>query len=432
MGPGSAVEAEGNQRSVGKDSPPVGRTKQSPVVLQPAGSGEPPNSSANLDLQAQRRGASSAPAPHGLDWWIGVTGGVATIVATLYVLLFGSRSVPDLVMATAKTLSVRLFPWRVVRARSHDASGQILLKVSYRLTCLDCNREGTRLAIGGFKGEVLLYDIAKRTFIQLATHGGIVRQVRFSPDGANVLSTGDDGLVLLTSVSAKEFRALGRHEGHAYDADFSPSGDSVTSVGADGAIAIWKIWTAALQPMGSSPSPPARPAKTIRRTDNVLFGIDCHPQQNTFAVCGAKGFLEIVAANRSPQTFVVPAKTLFSVAFSPGAKRLAVGGEDGVLRIFDVTTGGSQDLLGHGGPIRVVRFHFDGSHIVTGSKDRTVRIWNIDTGAHRLIHGHHDYVYGVAIHPQGSRCYAVGGDGTLRQWTLEPSLAAAAVAQQPS
>jgi WD40 repeat protein len=67
-----------------------------------------------------------------------------------------------------------------------------------------------------------------------------------------------------------------------------------------------------------------------------------------------------------------------SVAFRKDGKRLASGGRDGEVKLWDFPSG--QELhafKGHSGAITGVVFHPDGKQLATSSYDHTVRLWDV-------------------------------------------------------
>ncbi len=106
------------------------------------------------------------------------------------------------------------------------------------------------------------------------------------------------------------------------------------------------------------------------------------------------------------------------MAFSPKGDILATGGDDKLIKYWNVADGKElRKSQGHGDAVYSVAFHPDGSKLASGSVDKTIRIWNVADGKelHKLD-GHPDDIYAVAYSRDGRRLASVGNAGHLFVW----------------
>ncbi|KAG0051841.1 WD repeat-containing protein 90, partial [Linnemannia elongata] len=110
-----------------------------------------------------------------------------------------------------------------------------------------------------------------------------------------------------------------------------------------------------------------------------------------------------------------------SVAFSPNSQRIVSGADDGVVRLWDCTSG--KELLvikGHIDTIRSVAYSPCGNRIASASADKTVRLWDSETGECVFVfEGHTDWVMSVRFSPDEWQLASGSDDGTIRFWDSE-------------
>jgi dipeptidyl aminopeptidase/acylaminoacyl peptidase len=113
-----------------------------------------------------------------------------------------------------------------------------------------------------------------------------------------------------------------------------------------------------------------------------------------------------------------------SVAFDPHGERLASGGRDGALRLWNPTTGIELAALSaNTESVTAVSFSPSGTQLASGGADGLVELWDTTDG--RLLQtfvGHIDEITCLAFSPDGrylaSASGNVAGDGVVKLWLL--------------
>jgi WD40 repeat protein len=109
-----------------------------------------------------------------------------------------------------------------------------------------------------------------------------------------------------------------------------------------------------------------------------------------------------------------------SIVFSPDAQRLASGGDDNTVRLWNVRTGQLEHTFeGHSRAISALAFSPDGQILASGSFDQSVKLWDVLSGKLKLALGEHPsgQVKGVSFSPDGKFLASAGADG-VRLWDL--------------
>ena len=202
---------------------------------------------------------------------------------------------------------------------------------------------------------------------QLRGHGGPVRALAISPDGATAISGSFDSTAIRWSLTRNAAEQVLRFHADAVNAVALLGDGRVATAGADGRIAIWT------------------PGNT--RPDAVLEG------------------------HSAP---------IAALAVSPDGATLASASWDQTLRVWPLVGGAPRVLEGHTQNVNGVAFTADGRTLVSVSYDQSVRLWPLTGSSLPSVIALPSPLNAVAIGRDGEiavggadgRLYFLGSDGT--------------------
>lgn len=295
-----------------------------------------------------------------------------------------------------------------------------------KLTSLDATPDGKYLAVGGAEGEVAAFvegerildtvlatpmrvNVALNSRGLLAAGGcGAVETTRYGPMCAR------GGLWIWDLVSGVQ-REMRLEDSAAISATaISHDGALLVAGTDDGLIHTWDLAT------GTERLPPLSGHE--EHVETLAFS----PDDGRLASGGRDRKLIVwdLDTRRPIDELGDSAGTVLAAAFSPDGKLLAWGGGDARVHLWDLETSrqASPPLAGHATSVFDIAFAPSGEVLASASHDQSIVLWNLATlEVSGTLTGHHDAVTGVRFSPEGSVLHSSGRDGRLLHWDLRPT-----------
>jgi WD40 repeat protein/energy-coupling factor transporter ATP-binding protein EcfA2 len=233
----------------------------------------------------------------------------------------------------------------------------------YQYYSIDVSPDGNWLIAAGLspsnesRNHVELYDLnnIKAAPKKITGYSHAVENVTFSPDNSGFYARDNSGKSIKYS-DLKTSREVITAPVKINAIDLSGDGNILAGAGENGSLYLWDV-------------------------------------KNNFAVTEIKDL----------------GQHLTSVGFGPENRRIVVGDNLGLVRIYDnLSKMVIRDLTGHTSSIEQIRFNHAGTFMATASKDKTVRLWNMNQLKLQpiVLSDHRDWVWSVAFTPDDEQLLA--------------------------
>jgi WD40 repeat protein len=165
-------------------------------------------------------------------------------------------------------------------------------------------------------------------------------------------------------------------------------------------------------------------ARRFPAHDGAVHCLSFSPTGSKLASGGADSQVEVfdlTAKDGKPVSLGYHDDFVTSVVFNGSESQLASGSADASIRVWDIKSGSEAYMLtGHLGSVTSVSFNPEGNLILSGSEDKTVRLW--DATVRREILKLKTYgegaVDGAAFTPNEFRIVSGGRNGDVRLWEI--------------
>jgi len=310
----------------------------------------------------------------------------------------------------------RGWEWRYYWQQTRSAELLTLGSADHSVLSLAYAPDGNRLASGSQSGEVLLWDMNRRTVLERHRHTARVDALRFSSEHPWLVTGGMDGTIRLLGVPGFATQRTFPFPDGCRAVGFVPDTNQLLAVG-ESEWARFSLDTGKLLQRGE--------AKTFARAA-------ISPDGKWLACPQASGEVWLLNTQTGARTHRFSGHTGFvlSVAFSHDNRWLASGGFDGLAQVYELRTGKVvAQLASHHGVVSALGFSVDGGTLATASYDGTVKLWQTSTWEERAtLRGHLHPVWALALSPDGDHVATGDKLGIIKVWSTRtppnPSLPA--------
>ena len=329
-----------------------------------------------------------------------------------------SGDTPDWSARLPSLRMVRLWPRRLPIKRFGSGTRKRMSAKPFSRPSRECRerspfRRTARLwPAAGKTGVVTLWDAATgKVSATLDGQGAAVWCLVFSPQGGTLATAGTDGKVLLWDIPTGEVRtALEGQDSLVTALTFLADGTALVSGAVDGSIHRWDAVSPALAEL-SGPGDETR---------LVLFS----PDGGQLVAAGVGSHVVVYDLESGTQKYRLrQSSNAYSADISSDGKLLAVSGRE--ILLANLETGKAIGSFGKGEPaLRAVAFTPDAKTLVTGNDDGMIQVWDVATKrVKKTLPQQPLNIYDLAISPDGKTLATATGDykrraesGEIKLW----------------
>lgn len=272
--------------------------------------------------------------------------------------------------------------------------------------------DGAMLATGSYDRKVIVWDAnTGEALFTLSGHTGSVFSLAFSADGKQLISSSDDGTLRIWDVTLERGEALTIPfaDGRGEKVVFTPNGKILIAI-EGGKLKLWNVES-------------GNETRDFSDNTNAVTSFALSPEGSLLAVARDDFSVTLYnpASTTGLRTWSAHTGRVNALAFSPGGKWLATASDDYKVIVWDLSTGKPASILTLTMPVGVqsIAFNADGTLLAIGLQNGTVRIRDFESGEDlHILRGHDDVILSLAFSPDDSLLATASLDGIAIVWEV--------------
>lgn len=260
------------------------------------------------------------------------------------------------------------------------------------------------------EGEAAMPESVPQQVPVVTERASAVTAIGASPWAPLVAVAGQQQIVLYHAESSELLGVLPFPEGIPHSLRFSRDGAYLIAGGGEhavkGIVAVYDVKT-------------GERVATVGDEYDVVFGGDVNDTMNRVALGGPQKMLRIFDATDGELLFDIKKHTdwIYSVAYSPDGVLVASADRSGGLHVWEAETGRLYlDLTGHKGAINSLAWRDDSNVLASAGDDGSVKLWDMHEGKLvKSVNAHNGGAMSVRFDHDG-RFVTAGKDKRARLW----------------
>jgi WD40 repeat protein len=285
---------------------------------------------------------------------------------------------------------------------------------------LTFSSNGQNIYSAGTDGKILKWDysntrITPELLWQNETRNRIVKTTN---DGKWLIVGSDMAGIQLVNLQKQNSKPVTQagHQGRVHDIVLADNSEFFISLGDDKTLRINDFSNSKL-------------LKTFKIEFNNM---DMSVRSKILALSSRSGKVILINASNVDQTITLLSdkkRPVNSLAFHPKEDILAIGFEDGMVSLYDISNGMNRvrkitDLPGHSSGISSISFNKEGNYLATSSFDGTIQIWDYQNlnNLPLVLADHNAQVWNIMFSPDGNYLFAGCENGNIKIWPTKADI----------